>query len=348
MRILADITHPAHVHFFKNAIVELRDRGHEVTIGSRAKDITTDLLDAMGFEHLILSTAPKNKVITGLAYEMIAHCVRLTKLARKTDPDVLLQVAGTFVAPVGFVLRKPSVVFYDTENAKLSNVISYNLATVVCTPECYEGSAGVHQVRYPGYHELAYLHPNRFKPDAGVLEECGLSPDEKVFICRFVAHKALHDYHEEGLTEGDKLRIVKELARHGKVIISSESELPDELEEYRSRIPFEKIHHAMAFAALMIGDSATMAGEAAVLGVPGIFISKSDRGYTNEQERRYGLVKTFKPGKREEYLRATVEVANQPLDDIRLEYGAKRDLLLTERIDVTAWTVDFIESGFGS
>ena len=33
MRVLFDIAHPAHVHFFKNIIWELHKGGHETAIG---------------------------------------------------------------------------------------------------------------------------------------------------------------------------------------------------------------------------------------------------------------------------------------------------------------------------
>ena len=31
---------------------------------------------------------------------------------------------------------------------------------------------------YPGYHELSYLHPNRFTPDKSVLKKLKLKDDE--------------------------------------------------------------------------------------------------------------------------------------------------------------------------
>ncbi len=46
---------------------------------------------------------------------------------------------------------------------------------------------------YPGYHELAYLHPRRFTPDRGVLAEAGISEGERYFVLRFNAFKAHHD-----------------------------------------------------------------------------------------------------------------------------------------------------------
>ena len=57
----------------------------------------------------------------------------------------------------------------------------------------------------------------------------------------------------------------------------------------------------MAHAQVVVGESATMSSEAAVLGVPAVFIATSGRGYTDDEEKRYGLVRHFTE---EEYDRA--------------------------------------------
>ena len=44
-RVLVDITHPAHVHFFRNAIDLWKDQGWQVLITARDKDICLQLLD---------------------------------------------------------------------------------------------------------------------------------------------------------------------------------------------------------------------------------------------------------------------------------------------------------------
>ncbi len=41
MKILIDVTHPAHVHFFRGAARELTDRGHQVRFVAREKEMTT-------------------------------------------------------------------------------------------------------------------------------------------------------------------------------------------------------------------------------------------------------------------------------------------------------------------
>jgi predicted glycosyltransferase len=44
MKVLIDIGHPAHVHFYKNTIKELEAKGHEVLVTARDKDVAINLL----------------------------------------------------------------------------------------------------------------------------------------------------------------------------------------------------------------------------------------------------------------------------------------------------------------
>ena len=45
MRIFIDIGHPAHVHYFKNFIKIMKNRGHSFLITARNKEITHNLLN---------------------------------------------------------------------------------------------------------------------------------------------------------------------------------------------------------------------------------------------------------------------------------------------------------------
>jgi predicted glycosyltransferase len=170
----------------------------------------------------------------------------------------------------------------------------------------------------------------------------GIAPDGRFFIVRFVSWGAAHDLKEKGLSHKNKLRLVTELAKHGRVLVSSEGPLPEELAPFRSTISVEKIHHAMAFAALYVGESATMASECAVLGVPAIFIAKTGRGYTTEQEKHYGLVFNFTDSEQDLAFEKMKELLSRP--NLKQEWQVKRDRMLTENIDVGEWLVEFIDN----
>ena len=199
-------------------------------------------------------------------------------------------------------------------------------------------------MRYAGYHELAYLHPNRFQPDEGALAEFGVSPGEEYSIVRFVSWQAVHDRQEKGLTAKQKRHLVEVLQRRGRVLISSEAPLSADLADLAVTGPVEKIHHLLANAKLVVGESATMSSEAAVLGVPAVFIATTGRGYTDDEERRYQLVRHLTE---DQY-----DMALSTIDDILAEpeetWRSARRRLLEEKIDVTAWMVDYFESTFAS
>jgi uncharacterized protein len=339
MRVLVEILHPAHVHFFRNAIAEWTARGDEVLVLSREKDVANQLLDAYGIPYESISRLGTSKL--SLLGEMLVRDARMLDRALSFEPDVLVGIMGVTIVQVGRVIGKPAVVFYDTENAKVTNAFVYPLAHSVCTPDCYQAPVRGRHVTYPGYHELAYLHPQRFTPDRDVVRRAGVEPDAPYFIVRFVSWQASHDVGETGFDLEQKRAMVAELARHGRVLISSEGPLPEDLEPLRFSAPVHEMHHFIAFSRMLVGESATMASEAAVLGVPAFYIADTGRGYTDDEEARYGLVFNFKRPEAPRALEKIRELLARPT--LRGEMQAARARLLEERIDVTQWLIDYVD-----
>jgi predicted glycosyltransferase len=83
-----------------------------------------------------------------------------------------------------------------------------------------------------------------------------------------------------------------------------------------------------------------MASEAAVLGVPAIFLSTSTRGYTNEQEHKYRLVYGF--SEQDQALAKAQELLHRP--DLCSQWQKRRIRMLDEVTDVTAHVVDVVEA----
>lgn len=291
MRILIDINHPAHVHVFRVPIALLKEAGHEVLITSRDKDCTTELLDELELSHLPLSIAG-GKGILALLKELVFRNLALWRVVKRFRPDVMASVGGTFIAHVGFVTRTPSLVFYDTENAMLQNLITYPFAHRVIVPRCYKAWVPKTHERYNGYHELSYLGQNRFKPSKDRALANGLAPEGDTFLIRTVSWQANHDIGKSGWGESLLRAIVLNLSERGKVLISAEGELPDDLFSYAYTGSPGTLHDVLGHCRLFVGESATVASEAAVLGVPALYIAETRRGYTDEQEQRYGLVRT--------------------------------------------------------
>ena len=341
MKILFSVIHPAHVHLFRNAIKILKERGHEIKVTSVDKEITAYLLNAYGIEHDSLGVYRKSFI--GKAFETLRIEKNLYKISRKFKVEILIGAPGNiYVAHVAKLLNKPSIIFDDSEPTKIHRLLVDPFATVICTPSCFKKDLGKKQVRYNGYHELAYLHPNHFKPDSEVLNELKLSKDDKFIILRFVAWSATHDIGQKGFDSESKIKLVKELEKYAKVFITSESKLDENLEKYKISISPEKIHDVLYYAKLFIGDGATMINEASILGTPSIHISSfaETMGYLIEVEREYKLMYSFKnpdDGKNKAF-----ELLKTP--DIKHEWAKKRENLLNEKIDVTKFMVNFIEN----
>ena len=132
----------------------------------------------------------------------------------------------------------------------------------------------------------------------------------------------------------------EKLQGYGTVFITSETELPHNLEQNRLRIKPNKIHDLLYYSSLYIGEGATMASEAAILGVPAIFVSSLRLGYLAELEEKYGLAFSFNNST--EALDKAIVILNTK--EFKKEYNAKRELLLKDKIDVTRFMTSCITS----
>lgn len=338
MKFLVDINHPAHVHFFRHPIGILQKRGHDIVVTSRAKEIAVPLLDELGIEHEVLSMSGKGGLFA-LGRELVQRDAALYRVARRHRPDAMAAIGGTFVAHVGFVTRIPALVFYDTENAKLQNAITYPFATRVIVPRCYQAWVPKSHQRYEGYHELSYLHSARFTPSKEIAMQNGLDPGRDNFFIRTVSWQANHDIGETGWSERLLSALVYLLLPLGKVHISSESPLPPQLATHAYQGKLSEVHHVMASCRLFIGESATMASEAAVLGVPAIYAAKTGRGYTDEEEARYNLVTNLRTLDWNLLRTAIEQILAKPGEYWRQQHAR----LLADTIDVAAYVADTIE-----
>ena len=285
VRILIDLTHPAHLHFYRQAIASLRGEGHEVLLAGRRKDCLHQLAAEFGLQLESFGDFPSGWI--GKAQMLAYRQWRLLRLVRRFRPDVLTAIGGTFIGLVGCLTRVPTVVFTDTESATLSNWLTFPFASRICVPRSYQRDRPRRLLRYDGCHELAYLRASQFQPDARILAELGVQPGERYAIVRFVDWQAGHDFGRRGLTRTQKTEAVKRLAKLGRVLVSSEAELPPSLEAYHFPLPARRMHDALAHAALLLGESSTMSLEAAVLGVPSVFIYPPvELGIVREHERR--------------------------------------------------------------
>lgn len=340
MKILIDIGHPAHVHLFKHLAWELEKKGHSILFSVRQKEMNIYLLEKYKFEFKVYGKSYNSMIqkIFGLLFLNI----KLFWILKSHSPDITISHGSFYLSQMSWLLRIKNITLEDTGN--MEQIKLYKLFTnVILSPSCYDKYHGEKHLFYDGYHELAYLHPNRFSPDKQVMSMAGMN-DEPFVVLRFVSWSASHDHKHKGISLENKLKAIKVFSKYAKVFISSENELPEELKPFELNIPSENIHDLLAFATLVWGESATMVSEAAVLGVPGVYLDNTGRYYTQEQEKKYGIVFNFSESHSDQ-----INAINKGRDILQNigninDYRLYKDKLLEEKIDVTAFLIWFIEN----
>jgi uncharacterized protein len=340
MRVLIDVAHPAHVHFYRHLRDGLEADGHHTRVIAREKDVTCELLRRFDIPFRPVGRAGSGRLHQ--ASELALRVLALVREGRDLGADVVLTRNPSGVQ-AATLLRVPGV--FDTDDGPAVGIhwkAAAPFADVITTPDClpYLGPA---QRTYPGYKALAYLHPSHFTPDPGVRDELGVEPGEPFSIVRLVALHASHDRQITGLAPGDRDRIIQALRARGRVFVSMEGGLPPGLDDLRLPIPPHRLHDALAFAQLCVGDSQTMTAEAALLGTPALYLSAFHGRvpYLVDLESRYGLVESFPPFAAEDLLARSIALAED--EGARARWGERRAAMLAEKVDVAAWYRDLVD-----
>lgn len=338
MRILIDIAHPAHIHYFKNFARIFNEKKHTVLFTLRDKGIIVELANLYNLNHVVRSRESKSKLSYGLK-----SVISIYKIARKFKPDLFLDMGTVFAAPIAKLLHKPYIAFDDTEAGYRTRRLHMPFTNVILTPEVFRINLGPKHIKFKGSMELMYLSEKYFKPDPLIYNLLKINSTEKFVILRFVSWDAHHDKGLSGFTNENKIKAVYEFLKYAKVFISSEIELLPELEPYRIQISPDQMHNVLAYASIFFGEAATMASESALLGIPAIYLNDNWAGTTDEAAK-YGLVYSYKTSPIDQT--RAIEKGIQLLKDQNCKLTSQQNKLLfiEGKIDVTAFMVWFIEN----
>ena len=340
MKILTDLGHPKNVHVIKNLIPLLKQKGHEIHCIYREREHIKELCDAFGI--CVINRGKGGNGLLGKFIYLIKTDFQFLKLANQIKPDLLLSFASPYLANLALFTKIPMIVFDDTEQNRLVQRIYSSCSAAIVVPACFGKTLSRHQFRFDGYYELAYMSPRHFQPDDSVLKDLRLSAGEKFVLLRFVSWQAVHDLSHHGLSPEEKQELVASFSGMARVFISAEGALPEGLEPMRLKIPPERIHQVMAHSTLVFSEGATMAAEAAVLGVPTVHCSDLQPGYIADLGARYGLLRSFDRHDFQSALASGMEF----LEDrgaLRQALAGRREEMLSESIDVGAfltWVID--------
>jgi predicted glycosyltransferase len=273
-------------------------------------------------------------------FRTIIRLYRYTK-GKKFD----LFITDDLLVYIGKWRKIPSIVFCDDDISIVKQfALILSKANYILSPDITDcGKYNYKKIGFPGYKELAYLHPNHFVPE--ILEIKTFNPELKpYFILRLVSLLAYHDVGKQGISNDQVIKLIALLETRGKVFISAERKLPVELEKYRLLISPEKIASVLYYAQMFIGDSQTMTSEAAVLGTPAFrcndFVGKIS--VMEEKEIKYGLSFNYRPDKFDEmYLKIESLLKVQDNKD---SFQKKRKKMLKDKIDLSLFMIWLFEN----
>lgn len=353
MNILIDIAHPAHVHLLRNFYSEMVQRGHKVVVTVKDIPAAMQLLQLYGIPYIFLGK--KSDSLLGKALEQFRYNAKVLNIALHNHIDIGIGSSIT-LAHVSRLCRMKSIILDDDDDAvePLFAKYAHPFADVILSPEGTPRKSKK-TLYYPAYHELAYLHPHRFTPDPTVLDDAGIrytrgedgsvQVQEPFFVLRFNAFKAHHDVGVVGLTIENKHRLVDYLSQHGRVFITTERNIDPEFVPYQLHVSPEKAHSLMYYATMLVGDSQTMTSEAAVLGTPAIrcntFVGRIH--YLEDEEHTYHLTYGFRPEQSEQMFSKIESLLAEGTDALKQEWTVRRQRLLQDKIDYTAFLVWFVE-----
>ncbi len=334
MKILFDIGHPAHVHYFRNLIKLLKDNEHQVLVIARNRYPIFELLDNYGIKYYSRGKGSDHKIgkllylIKGNIYNLYRSIV--------FKPDLLMSHGGTYTAFLGWLLGKKSITTEDTEHAINSHRLAIPFTTFMMTPDFFNKDLGKKQIHFNSFMELAYLYPKYFYPDLKVLKKYELE-NKRFVLFRFVNWNAHHDNISKELSPKEIVQIVQSVSKHALPIISSEGNLPNALEKYELKIDAEDFHSLLFYATLHIGEGATTASESALLGTPALYINPLKVSNIELQER-FGLAKQLI--KKEDIIMEAKNILNMDRDIFKQRLNE----LMKENIDFTEYMFQFINN----
>ncbi len=299
MKFIFELAHPKHYYQFRAAMRILESEGHEILVVARDKDVLLKILEEENRAYAIYGQHGKSMLrkFTALPELFITYY----KIVKKFRPDVIVSKASPYAAIISKFYKVRTAITPDSEVVTLTNKFVAPHSDIVITPKTFQINFGEKHRYINGFFEDCYLHPSVFMPNEAVLDTLKVKPGQPYFILRFIGWTANHDVNNFGFSAEEKEKLVAQLEPHGKVFISSEAALPENLEQYRIKILASQMHSALHFAQIYIGDSQTMATEAALLGTPSVrynsFVGPNDMSNFIILENDYSVLKncaTFK------------------------------------------------------
>jgi predicted glycosyltransferase len=245
-------------------------------------------------------------------------------------PRLTLSLSSPYLITASRFLHIPTLTYDDTDNnPRLLPFIKR--ADYIFTPANYPYKFHKNHFHIKTFKELAYLVPT-IPGDR--------SKREALFF-RLTRTDSIHHGSEKRINLSRVIKEINRFSLNHTTYLSSEIGLTDTLSNGVLFPDKVKIHQDLKKCRAFWGNSATMATEAVILGIPSIFIGYEKFAYLKELEDN-GLLYCFSPDKMEFSFKKLYEIMQRPI----LQYQSEPKLfnLLREKINISGLLIWFIEN----
>jgi predicted glycosyltransferase len=339
MKLLFYFGHPSQYLFLRNSINILKENGVACELIIKSKDVLERLLIENKESYINILPEGRKSGRMGILTGLIKREYRLFKLIWNKHYDLLIGTDPS-LAHIGFLKRIPVITVLEDDIDVIPQLarITFPFTSLILTPKgCKTGKYENKTIHYNGYMKLAWLHPRWFMKEAAKFKQ-------PYFLIRASGLGAYHDKGISGFNIPLLEKIVLLLKEKGSVYISSEVPLAGSLKQYELNINPSGMQQTLANSCMLISDSQSMTMEAAMLGIPSVRFSDFAGRITvlEELEHVFNLTFGIPAGNPEKLFDKINELLSLP--DLGNEFTIRRAKMLSEKIDVTAFLVWFIEN----
>ncbi|MHA1381282.1 MAG: DUF354 domain-containing protein [Candidatus Helarchaeota archaeon] len=337
MKILIDISHPAHVNFFKLAINKLDKSKNNIIITYLNRDKLPLIIGKELPNYFIKCVGAHKRTIFSIIFD--ANLKKFFNLLtfslfNKNKIDLGISV-GSF--PLGFVLKilgKPNLQFGDDPEKKLNFLLMRLSSTELFFPPITNRKNNIKTMN--ALKEWAYLSPKYFLPKKEEIRRYNLQPKEYFFIREVSTGSMNYRKQQPNIIASFAHRLPK----YYKVLLS----LEDKTKAYKYPLdwilleePLNDIHSIMYYSKVVISSGDSMAREGAMLGVPSIYCGLRDMK-ANEIMINKGMMFKIEPHKVPDFISKILS------GDIKTEkQDAYRQRLYHEWDDITEFIINQIK-----
>jgi predicted glycosyltransferase len=293
MKVHFDISHPAHLNFFKGAMKRLQQEGHEVfmTVLDRGPLLNIARRELPEIP-LYRSGRHRGGVLSIILEANIIKFIRLAGFYFRVRPEVTLSCGGFVAGAIMKVTGKPNYQFDDDPERKNNVLLERLTATLLYFPPVIAPRGNIKI--YQGVKEWAYLSPLSFRPDSRALREYDLTPGDYVFV-REVSRDTLNymDQDRDAVING-----IINATKGMRVVLSLEKKRDRALypDDWTMLVePVRDIHSLIYYSRCLISSGDSMAREACVLGVPAFYCGGREMA-VNNYLRATGFFYDISPG----------------------------------------------------